>query len=79
MTTEGFDMGDEEEMLVLDEAPDPDLMLPVWESTGVPAVDGALERLRVVAEAGLDEHPEVFGAIHVDLRQVLGDLDFDKT
>jgi hypothetical protein len=33
----------------------------------------------VVAEAGLDEHPEVFGAIHVDLRQVLGDLDFDKT
>ena len=39
---------DETDILVLEEAPDPDLVLPVWEPTGVPAVDSALERLRGV-------------------------------
>lgn len=80
MTSEGFDVvAGDEEVLLLEDAPDPDLVLPVWEPTGVTAVDGALERLSVIAEAGLNEHPEVFGAIHADLRHVLGDLDSDKT
>lgn len=70
---------DDSELLVLDDAPDPDLVLPVWEPTGVSAVDGALDRLRLVADSGLADHPEVYGSIHVDLRQVLGDLDTDKT
>jgi hypothetical protein len=35
--------------------------------------------LSVIADAGLSEHPEVFGSIHADLRHVLGDLDSDKT
>jgi len=80
MTTEAFDSVPEDEgILVLEDAPDPDLVLPIWEPTGVTAVDSALERLRVITEVGLNEHPEVFGAIHVDLRHVLGDLDSDKT
>ncbi|MFM8515909.1 MAG: hypothetical protein ACKOBJ_06590 [Actinomycetota bacterium] len=80
MTADGFDVvAADEEILVLEDAPDPDLVLPVWEPTGVTAVDGALERLNVITEAGLHEHPEVFGAIHADLRHVLGDLDSDKT
>jgi hypothetical protein len=69
----------DEEILVLEDVPDPDLILPVWEPTGVTAVDIALERLSVIADAGLSEHPEVFGSIHADLRHVLGDLDSDKT
>lgn len=80
MSTEAFDsVSEEEEILVLEDAPDPDLVLPVWEPTGVTAVDSALERLSVITEAGLNDHPEIFGAIHADLRHVLGDLDFDKT
>lgn len=74
-----LDPVDDTELLVLEDAPDPDLVLPVWEPTGVPAVDGALDRLRAVTESGLDAHPDVYGAIHADLRQVLGDLDSDKT
>lgn len=70
---------DENELLVLDDVPDPDLVLPVWEPTGVSAVDGALDRLRLITESDLADHPEVYGSIHVDLRQVLGDLDTDKT
>lgn len=73
------EVADETDILVLEEAPDPDLVLPVWEPTGVPAVDSALERLRGVTDSGLADHPEVFGSIHADLRQVLGDLDTDKT
>lgn len=79
MTTEGFDPAMEEEILVLEDVPDPDLVLPVWEPTGVPDVDVALERLSVITEDALNDHPEIFGAIHADLRHVLGDLDSDKT
>ncbi|GAA2120455.1 hypothetical protein [Nocardioides bigeumensis] len=40
--------------------------------TGVPAVDAALARLEGLEERPVEEHPEVFEAVHGALRGALG-------
>ena len=40
--------------------------------TGVPAVDAALARLDGLEERPVEEHPEVFEAVHGALRGALG-------
>ncbi len=61
---------DVEDVLVLNE-----LVLPVWEPTGQPAVDAALDRLTVLNVDDLSSQAEVFDLVHRELRQVLADLD----
>lgn len=62
-----------ENLMVLEEAP-AELVLEVWEPTGDPQVDSALEQLRSLDTTELGEHVEIFGSIHDQLRGRLTDL-----
>ncbi len=62
-----------ESLMVLEEAP-AELVLEVWEPTGDPQVDSALEDLRALDSAQLGEHVEIFSSIHDQLRGRLTDL-----
>jgi len=62
-----------EDLMVLAEAP-ADLVLEVWEPTGDPVVDSALEDLRALDTAELGDHGEIFASIHDQLRARLTDL-----
>lgn len=59
----------------LDPEEEPELILPVWEPTGEPRVDAALDLLVQLDEGRLDEHAAVFEEVHRRLRQCLADLD----
>lgn len=63
-----------EDVLVLEEAPDPDAVLPVWEPTGNTAVDAALEELHAVAGAELGDHAQVYERVQQSLRATLDGL-----
>lgn len=45
--------------------------LPLWEPTGEPAVDAALELLIIAEEVPLEEQPPVYEDVHARLRQAL--------
>ena len=64
----------EADVLVLDEVPDPDSVLPVWEPTGHPAVDSALEQLHSLEGADIGEHVATFEGIERSLRGTLDGL-----
>ncbi len=63
---------DDDEVLLLEESAE--YALPVWEPTGDPAVDAALEELTRLDDLGTAAHIEVFSAIHEALRQRLVDI-----
>jgi hypothetical protein len=48
------------------------------QSTGVAAADAALERLRDVETAPLDEHVEIFDDVHQRLHEGLAELDDER-
>lgn len=48
------------------------------ESTGVAAADAALERLRDVQTAPLDEHVEIFDDVQQRLHEGLAELDDEQ-
>lgn len=68
---------DDADVLVLDEVPDPDSVLPVWEPTGNPTVDSALEQLRELDGAEVAEHSATYEAIERSLRTTLNELASD--
>lgn len=65
---------EEEAVLVLEESPDPDSVLPVWEPTGNPDVDAALEPLHALQGSDVAEHAAVYEGIERSLRGVLDGL-----
>ena len=66
------DIDDVDEILVLDEVSAP--TLPVWEPTGDPAVDAALEELARLDEFERSEQIAVFESVHRRLHERLSDL-----
>lgn len=68
----------EDDVLLLDEA-EPELVLAVWEPTGEPNVDAALDRLVDLDEDDVHQHAGVFEGIHAQLRATLSDLDAPAT
>lgn len=68
------DVMSDDDVLLLEEAP-ADLQLPVWEPTGEPRVDAALDRLSGLDPDDVHGHAEVFEDIHRQLRATLTDLD----
>jgi hypothetical protein len=48
------------------------------ESTGVPAADSALSRLRDIETAPLDEHVEIFDDVQRRLHEGLAELDDEQ-
>lgn len=70
---DSFD-NDTEDVFVLDEAPDPDSVLAVWEPTGHADVDAALEQLHELTNVELDQHAGVFERVEASLRQTLNGL-----
>jgi hypothetical protein len=52
-----------------------ELILPVWEPTGDPTVDAALERLRELDDLDASEHIAIFESVHRQLHQRLSDLN----
>lgn len=63
-----------EEILVLDEAPDPQAALPVWEPTGNAQVDAALEELHAIAQTDLADHSDIYERVQGSLRATLDGL-----
>lgn len=64
----------DEDVLLLDEVDD-GLTLPVWEPTGEPRVDAALDLLTLLDVDDVSAHAEVFSDVHDQLRSALTDLD----
>jgi len=52
-----------------------ELILPVWEPTGDPTVDAALEQLRQLDDLDASEHVAIFESVHRQLHQRLSDLN----
>jgi hypothetical protein len=67
-------LGNDDELLLLDEV-DESLVLPVWEPTGEPRVDAALDRLVELDEDDVAQHAAVFDEVHQALRATLTDLE----
>ena len=65
---------EDDEVLLLDEVED-ELRLPVWEPTGEPGVDAALDLLSQLDPDDVHQHAGVFDDIHQRLRATLTDLD----
>jgi len=65
---------DGDDVLLLEEV-DTTLALPVWEPTGEPRVDEALDSLTTLDPDDVHEHAAVFDEIHQQLRATLTDLD----
>ena len=66
--------GIDDDVLVLQDAPDPDSVLPVWEPTGNATVDATLEQLHSLADADVGEHAATFERIEQSLRATLNGL-----
>ena len=66
------ELDDVDDILVLDEVTAP--TLPVWEPTGDPAVDAALEELSRLDEFERSEQIAVFESVHRRLHERLSDL-----
>lgn len=66
--------GNNDDVLVLQDAPDPDSVLPVWEPTGNATVDATLEQLHGLADADVGEHAATFERIEQSLRATLNGL-----
>lgn len=65
---------DVEDVLLLEEV-DQELVLAVWEPTGEPRVDTALDLLTTLDPDDVHQHAAVFDEIHQQLRATLTDLD----
>lgn len=65
---------DLEDVLVLEEV-EQELVLPVWEPTGVARVDETLDELTLLEPDDVHQHAEVYTAVHQRLRDTLSDLD----
>ena len=65
---------DVEDVLLLEEV-DQELVLAVWEPTGEPRVDAALDLLTTLDPDDVHQHAGVFDDIHQQLRATLTDLD----
>ena len=66
------EIDDVDDILVLDEVSAP--TLPVWEPTGDPAVDAALEELSRLDEFERSEQIAIFESVHRRLHERLSDL-----
>jgi hypothetical protein len=55
-----------------------DQVPPEQEPTGVAAADSALERLRDIATAPLDQHVEIFDDVQQRLHDGLAELDDEQ-
>ena len=64
----------DDEVLLLEEVED-ELVLAVWEPTGEPGVDAALDLLGQLDPDDVHQHAAVFNDIHQRLRATLTDLD----
>ncbi|MBI1350665.1 MAG: hypothetical protein GC156_06045 [Actinomycetales bacterium] len=65
---------DSEDVLVLEEV-ESELVLPMWEPTGQPRVDEALEALTTLDPDDVHQHAAVYDQVHQQLRGALTDLD----
>ena len=65
---------EDEDVLLLEEA-EGELVLAVWEPTGEPGVDAALDLLGQLDPDDVHLHAAVFDDIHQRLRATLTDLD----
>ena len=70
------DVLEDDDVLLLEEVEvESELVLPVWEPTGDPQVDAALDLLTTLDPDDVHQHAAVFDEIHQGLRGRLSDLD----
>jgi hypothetical protein len=63
------------EVLVLDEIIDPELALPIWEATGNPEVDTALELIQTLDSEDVHSHVDVLNEVHSQLHAHMANID----
>jgi hypothetical protein len=63
------------EVLVLDEIIDPELALPIWEATGNPEVDAALELIQTLDSEDIHSHVDVLNEVHSQLHAHMASID----
>jgi len=68
------EVDDDEDVLLLEEVDD-ELVLLVWEPTGEPRVDDALELLSILDVDDINQHAAVYSEIHEKLRATLSNAD----
>lgn len=68
------EVDDDEDVLLLEEVDD-ELVLLVWEPTGEPRVDDALELLSTLDVDDINQHAAVYSEIHEKLRATLSNAD----
>jgi hypothetical protein len=71
---DGDSVNEVDDVLLLDEV-DNELVLSVWEPTGEPRVDAALELLNTLDVDDVHQHAAVFDEIQQQLRAALTDVD----
>lgn len=63
------------EVMVLDEIIDPELALPIWEATGNPEVDAALELIQTLDSENVHSHVDVLSEVHSQLHAHMANID----
>jgi hypothetical protein len=66
---------DSPEVMVLDEISDPELALPIWEATGNPDVDGALELIQTLDSENVHSHVDILKEVHSQLHAHMANID----
>lgn len=66
---------DRDDILLLDEAIDSELILPVWEATGNVEVDSALEKIQTIDLEDIHSHHGILTDVHDRLRDIMVNLD----
>lgn len=74
-TVQVDEVAESDDVLLLEEITDPELLLPVWEATGNPDVDFALELIQSLDSERIHEHAEVLGEVHGRLHNLMANLD----
>lgn len=70
----GGDPLDDEDLILIEEV-EAEQVLPVWEPTGEPRVDAALDLLTALDPDDVHAHAVIFDYVHQELRGALTDLD----
>ena len=66
---------DPDDILLLDEAIDSELVLPVWEATGNVEIDSALEKIQTIDLEDIHSHHGILTDVHDRLQDIMVNLE----
>ena len=66
---------DPDDILLLDDAIDSELVLPVWEATGNIEIDSALEKIQAIDLEDIHSHHGILTEVHDRLQDIMVNLE----